>query len=152
MKKLIVIAMLVSTSVASVFAQSPGVVISDKTGWHKIGEKIVDFQTENDEIAVLGADRFSAVKLLIEKAPINLVSFDIYFENGDKQSVSVLKEFKTPGETRVININGGEREIKKVSFVYKTIANAKDKKAHVELWGMKTNVDKANKDKMNKEK
>lgn len=146
MKKLFVIVMLVSTSITSVFAQTPGVVMSDKTGWHKIGEKIVDFQTENDEIAVLGADRFSSVKLKIEKAPINLVSFDIYFENGEKQSVSILKELKPPGETRVIDINGGEREIKKVSFVYKTVANAKDKKAHVELWGMKTNPDKPNKD------
>ena len=30
--------------------------------------------------------------------------------------------------------------------MYKTVANAKDKKAHVELWGMKTNRDKKNKD------
>ncbi len=124
------------------FSQKPGVVISDKDGWHKIGETMADFSTEKDEIAVIGADKFNSLKLRVEKAPIRLETFDVYFEDGSSQSVSILKELKDPGETREVKIDGGERAIKKVVFVYHTVANMKDKKAHVELWGHKSNVDK----------
>lgn len=144
-KKIALLALLVTATCTGIFAQQPGVVISDKEGWHKIGETTVDFKTETDEIAVIGADRFSFIKIKVDKAPINLVSFDIYFESGDKQSVTIGKEIKNPGETRVVQITGGERSLKKVSFVYKTIPNNKDKKARVELWGMKTNPDKKDK-------
>jgi len=46
------------------------------------------------------------------------------------------------GESRVIDLNGGERNLKKIVFVYKTLPNRKDEKAHVEIWGLKTNTDK----------
>jgi hypothetical protein len=142
MKKLILFSLLVAGSYGTMFSQKPGVVVSDKDGWHKIGETTVDFKTEQDEIAVLGADKFNAIKIKVTKAPIRLETFDIYFENGGKQSVSILMDIKDPGETREVKIDGGEREIKKVAFVYKTLPNVKDKKAQLELWGHKSNVDK----------
>lgn len=142
MKKLILFSLLVAGSYGKIYSQKPGVVISDKDGWHKIGETTVDFKTEMDEILVIGADKFSSVKIKITDAPIRLESFDIYFENGGKQSVKIAKDIKDPGETREVKIEGGERSLKKVAFVYKTIPNKADKKAHLELWGHKTNIDK----------
>lgn len=141
MKKLAVLAMLVIANCTGMFAQTD-VVISDKDGWHKLGETTVDFKTDKDEISVIGADRFGYIKFKVEDATIHLVAFDIYFESGDKQSVKIGKEIKHPGNSRSVEIVGGERRIKKVTFVYKTVPNNKDKKAHVELWGMKTNPDK----------
>jgi len=114
-----------------------GVMISTKEGWHKIGETKVDFKTESDEITVVGADRFSSIKIKVTEAPINLVSFVIYFENGTTQSVKIGMDIKNPGETKEIKLDGGEQDIQKISFVYKTVANAKDQKAHLELWGYK---------------
>lgn len=146
MKKLILFSLLVAGSYGTMFSQKPAVVVSDKDGWHKIGETTVDFKTEIDEIVVLGADKFSSIKIKVDKAPIRLETFDIYFEDGGKQSVSILKEIKNPGETREVKIDGGERDIEKISFVYKTVSNQKDnmkdKKAHLEIWGYKTNTDK----------
>ena len=142
MKKLILFSLLVAGSYGTMFSQKPGVVISDKDGWHKIGETTVDFKTEKDEIAVIGADKFNSVKIKVEKETINLESFDIYFEDGSHQSVNIAKEIKAPGETREVKIDGGERALKKIAFVYKTLPNSKDKKAHLELWGHKSNADK----------
>ena len=141
MKNIILLLVLIVNSLR-LYSQQPGVVISDKNGWHKIGETTVDFKTETDEIVVIGADRFAFIKIKVDNAPIHLVSFDIYFESGDRQSVTIGKEIKVPGETRVVELSGGERSIKKVVFTYKTVANAQDKKANVELWGLKTNSDK----------
>lgn len=119
-------------------AQEPKKILSDKTGWHKIGETTVDFKTEIDEILVLGANRFQPIKIKITDAPINLISFVIYFENDIYQKITIGKEFKSLGESRSIVLKNGERSIKKVTFVYKTNANNMDKKAHVELWGFKS--------------
>ena|SRR5437868_14953259 len=138
MKKLILTFLLVAECCIGMFAQKPEVITSDKAGWHKIAENTVDFKSETDEILVLGADRFGFIKIKVDDAPINLISFDIYFESGDKQNVTIGKEIKAPGETRVVQLNGGERSIKKIVFTYKTVPNYQDKKAHVELWGLKT--------------
>ncbi len=142
MKKIILFVLIVIANYTGTFAQKPGVVLSDKEGWHKIGETTVDFKTETDEIMVMGADKFGFVKIKIDDAPINLISFKIYLEDGDEQNVLIGEEVKARGETRTVPLNNGEREIKKVVFIYKTVPNAENKKAHVELWGMKTNSDK----------
>lgn len=136
MKKLF-LGLLLVASTATIFAQIPKVMTSTKAGWHKIGITTVNFKTETDEITVLGADRFKAVKIKINDAPIRLISFELFFESGDSQKVVIGKIIKNEGETRRVNLIGGERSIKKVTFVYKTVANSNDKKAHVELWGLK---------------
>jgi hypothetical protein len=138
MKKLIVIILLFVAGYVK--AQQPGVVVSDKAGWHKIGETTVEFKQEKDEISVMGADRFAAVKIKVTESPVNITSFDIYFENGEVQSVPIGAEIKAAGESKTVELKGGERAIKKVVFVYKTGTDNMDKKAHVELWGMKNNT------------
>ena len=131
--------LLVVTIHSSLLAQTPKVVVSDKDGWHKIGETKVDFTNETDKILVLAANKFSSLKIKVTEAPINLVSFIIYFDNDEKKEVKAGKEFKTPGETKNVDL-GGEKTVKRVEFIYKTVDNQKDKKAHVELWGFKTNA------------
>jgi hypothetical protein len=141
MKKL-VLALLLIASHATVMAQTPKVVLSDKDGWHKIGETTVDFKHEKDHIMVVGANRFAAVQIKVTDAPIHFISMDIHFDNGEMQTIPIGEEIKIAGETKSINL-GGEKIIKKVTFSYKTIGvKNKDKKAHVELWGLKTNTDK----------
>ncbi len=143
MKKIVIIAMLAFAGTYNVaMAQQPAVMLSDKTGWHKIGETTVNFQKETDEISVIGADRFASIKFKIEDAPIDLISMEIYYESGDKQDVKINMPIKAPGESKIIDLNGGERSLKKIIFKYKTLPNRKDVKAHVEILGLKTNTDK----------
>ncbi len=146
MKKILMIALVViAGSYGIVCAQQTKetkVVISDKTGWHKIGESTVNFQTERNEISVLGSDRFASIKFKVTEAPIELLDLEVYFETGDIQNIKVNTNVKAPGESKEIMLNGGERNLKKVVFIYKTLPNRKDVKALVELWGLKTNTDK----------
>jgi hypothetical protein len=143
MKKTFVFILLtIAGSFGRTFAQQPGVVISDKTGWHKIGETMVDFSRDRDEVMVVGANRFSTLKFKVTDAPIDLVSTEIFYDSGANQNVTINSNIKSPGESKTIDLDGGERNVKKIIFVYKTIPNYKDKKAHVEIWGLKTNTDK----------
>ncbi len=127
---------------AEMKAQQPTVVMSDKTGWHKIGETKVDFTKDKDEVIVMGADRFAKIKFKVTDAPIEFTAIEIFYESGDNQKIPMSTLIKSPGESRTIDLNGGERSLKKIVFMYKTIPNYKDKKAHVEIYGDKTNTDK----------
>ena len=80
-------------------AQTPAVMISDAAGWHKIGDKTVDFKTKCDEISVTGSDRFSTIKFKITKTAIDLVSLELTSESGNKQDVKINQAIKTPGES-----------------------------------------------------
>jgi hypothetical protein len=140
MKKMIMLFLLAMAVVyGSVNAQS--VVVSDKTGWHKIGSRTIDFKNDKDEITVLGADRFSSIKFKINDAPVNLQNIEVYYESGDNQSIAVNTPIGPEMESKAFDLNGGERNIKKIAFDYNTLPNIKDEKAEIEVWGLKTNTD-----------
>jgi len=144
MKKIVIVMALaiLGCSNAIVAQKKTDVVISDKKGWHKIGETTVDFKKEREEVMVMGANRFASIKFKVADAPIDITSAEIYYESGDNQIVNLNCSVKAPGESSEVNLNGGERTLKKIVFVYKTPPNYKDKKSHVEIWGLKTNTDK----------
>lgn len=129
--------MLVTAFAANVKAQAPAIMVSDKAGWHKIGEATANFKMDKDAIVVLGADRFKAIKLKATDAPIHIYDLEVYYESGAKENIEVRQNLMKGEETRVIDLKGATRELKKVVFIYKTIPNAKDEKAQIELYGLK---------------
>jgi hypothetical protein len=136
MKKVILMMLALMFVQANVLmAQKPGVVVSKKEGWHKIGETTASFKMENESIMVMGADKFKSIRLKVTDAPLNIVMLQVYYEGDEVEEIPVKSELKAGAETRVISIK--EKSIKKVSFTYKTEPNSKHDKAHVELWGMK---------------
>ena len=138
MKKLhLIFTVLFATLFSSVFAQEPSVMLSDKPGWHKIGEVKADFKMENQSISVLGKDKFQSILLKVTDAPINIEGIQVFDESGGMEEYDVKNELKPGSETRKIDLKGGAQEIKKITFTYKTLANQNDKKAHVELYGLK---------------
>jgi hypothetical protein len=118
-------------------AQNDKAASSEKTSWHKIGETTISFLAEKYEIVLLEADKFGYIKFKVMDAPIVLMDLEVYFESGKKQYIDVNSLIKDPGESWVIKLNSGERNITKVVFVYKTLPNHKDEKALVQLWGYK---------------
>lgn len=142
MKTTVMILAMFIGSIYEANSQPVNPVLSDRTDWHKIGETTVNFDTDRDEITVVGADKFAAIKFKVVDVPIHLMSLEAYFDKGGKQDINVNFPLKPKGESRVIEFDGGEQDLKKIVFVYKTIANQSDRKAQVEIWGLKTNADK----------
>jgi len=135
-KAILMLLVMVATQVSVLKAQTPGVVVSTKPGWHKIGETTASFKMENESIVVLGADKFKSIKLKVTDAAVNIISLDVYYESGAMEQIPVKSELKAGSETRDIALKG-DRELKKVVFTYKTVANSDKDKAHVELYGLK---------------
>jgi Protein of unknown function (DUF2541) len=138
MKRIIVIVTVVFVAlIGRVYAQDAGVVVSTKPGWHKIGEVKASFKMENESISVLGADKFKSIKLRVTDAPINVESVQVLYEDGESEDINIRSHLKAGAETRVIDLKGAPREIKKIVFTYKTEPNVANDKAHIELYGLK---------------
>jgi len=132
---------LMAMAIAYGSANAQSVVVSDKTGWHKIGSRTIDFKNDKDEITVLGADKFSSIKFKINDAPVNLKNVEVYYETGDNQNIEVNSPIGPEMESKAYDLNGSERSLKKITFDYNTLPNIKDEKAEIEVWGLKTNAD-----------
>lgn len=138
MKKSAFILLVLLAAIVNVsFAQEPAIVASDKPGWHKIGEVKASFKMESESIAIFGKDEFKSIKLKVTDAPINIDKVTVFYESGDTQDIPVSGSLKAGSETGVFKLNNPTAELQKVVFTYKSAPNAKDEKAHVELYGLK---------------
>ena len=144
MKKVLIIMLIAITGIyGKIAAQQPAILLSDKTGWQKIAETTADLKKDHDEVVLIGANRFSNLQFKVTDGAIDFMHTEIYYDKGDSQRVVLSSPITAPGETRVIQVQKGiERDIKKIVFVYKTLPNRKDEKAHVEIWGLKANINK----------
>ena len=118
-------------------AQKTEVVTGRKPGWHKIGETVVNFKTDRDAIVVLGEDKFKAIQIVVTDAPIRLEDLKVFYENDSTEDLHVRADFKPNEKTRIIDLKGKDRNLKRVVLVYKNAKDSKLENAHIELYGLK---------------
>jgi hypothetical protein len=103
--------------------------------WEKLGSRVVTMTGDHDEILVTATEGvYTAIQLRILKAPIHLLNINIIFGNGDNENIVFDKMFAAGSETRVIDLVGNKRIIKKVNLNYKSAPTQKGR-AVVSLWG-----------------
>ena len=119
------------------YAQKPAVVSSNEPGWQHIGQTTASFKNQNESIEVIGADEFSAIKLKVMEAPLEIERLQVFYESGDMEEIKIDKEIGKDNESRVITLKHPDRDIKKVAFTYNTDDNAEGEKADVALYGLK---------------
>ena len=137
MKKAIVLFIMLTGIGLAAYAQEPAIVASDKPGWHKIGEVKANFKTESESIAPMGKDKFKAVRLKITDAPIEISQIIVSYEDETMQEIPLNGQLAEGSETNVFTLNSPDKEIKKVSFTYRSKPNYEGDRAHVELYGLK---------------
>jgi hypothetical protein len=103
--------------------------------WEILGKTMVNYSLDRDEISVTAAEgEFSAIQLKVKKAGINMHKVTVHFGDGSTQDVDIRNDFSAGSESRVIDLEGKKRIIKKVVFWYDTKALRKNR-ALIELWG-----------------
>jgi len=103
--------------------------------WTNLGSAKVNGYVDHDQILVTAMEGdFTAIKLFVENAGIQFERVVVTFGNGGKEEM-ILRDFiPAGGETRVMDLRGRDRVIRKVDFYYKSNPNTK-KKAKVVLFG-----------------
>jgi hypothetical protein len=108
-----------------------------QNGWRFIADKIVAFGVDHDVIVTGNTnDDFRKLKLRVTDGPLKMYDMKVYFDNGDVQDVSIRYRIPQGGESRVIDLNGGLRHIKRIEFWYETKGFRKGR-SRVAVWGYK---------------
>lgn len=109
---------------------------NDAEGWTKLGELHVRDRVDRDTLPV-GAKKgsFDAVRLRVEGGAVQFHDLEIHFENGDVQDVRLRSVIRRGGTSRVIDLDGGQRAIDKIDFIYDAQTRRRGKGARVEVYG-----------------
>ena len=105
-------------------------------GWTLLGSaKVHGVGVDHDEIMVtaLRGD-FSAIKLFVENEGIEFERVVVHFANGSQTELIIRDFIPAGGETRVLDLPGRDRIIRKVDFYYKGNPATK-RKGKVMLYG-----------------
>ena len=104
--------------------------------WTFLGSaKVHGAGVDHDEIVVTAVrGEFSAIKLFVENEGIEFEHIIVHFANGGQTEVNIRDFIPAGGETRVLDLPGRDRIIRKVDFYYKSDPVTK-MKGKVKLFG-----------------
>ena len=104
-----------------------------RSGWDKLGERRVDSTLDYDVIEVGAKEgRYRKVMLIVEQSSLELYNVKFTFGDGTDFSPNIRYTFAPNENTRVIDLPGDERIIRKVEFKYSNLPGGG--KAQIELW------------------
>lgn len=103
--------------------------------WKMIGERSVKFSSDKDIIRVGGNDWYTKLKIKVVDAPLHIGDMDVIFENGEKFDIAIKENIRQGGESRVIDLPGGERRIDRIEFRYHTTGRLRNGTANVIVFG-----------------
>lgn len=90
-------------------------------GWRVLGSRTVDRQGDRDEIAVTATrGDFRGIKLGVTGAAIEFREVHVIYGNGQPDKLDVRQTIPPGGETRVVDLQGNGRVIRKIVFWYRT--------------------------------
>lgn len=100
--------------------------------WEKLGSRKVNMGADHDEILVtVYKGYFTKIKFKVLDAPILLRNVKVIFGNGDSRSVKVNKKFTAGMESRVFDLPGNKRIIRKIVMNYTSVARHKGRATFV---------------------
>ena len=104
--------------------------------WVRLGERIVNDRIERDVIEVTSSrGKFTAIRLEVRKHGVRFLDMKVVFGDGTTQDVPLQTVIMAGGESRVIDLNGGARVIRRVEFTYEARSIGAGNKALVRLLG-----------------
>ena len=127
MKKLVAIVIIAISSVCimsfSNYTTSKDVFISIQAhAWQKIGQRMVNIKADHDEIMVTASEgRFTKLKFKVLRAPIHVKNVKVVFGNGESKNVNINARIAAETESKVIDLPGNKRIIRKIVMNYKSI-------------------------------
>lgn len=108
-----------------------------QAGWRFIADKTVAFGVDHDVIITGNTnDDFRKLKIRVTDGPLKMYDMKVYFDNGDVQDISIRAQIRQGGESRVIDLDGGLRHVKRIEFWYETKGFRKGR-SRVAVWGFK---------------
>jgi hypothetical protein len=106
-----------------------------KGDWDQIGSRQVSFRSERDVIPAAGEGRFRAIRLVVSGGDLEMFDIRIVFGDGSTYSPQTRLVFQEGSSSRVIDLPGEARIIRRIEFSYRSIRATRDGRAVVTVWG-----------------
>jgi len=101
--------------------------------WESLGQREVDFRNDRDQIEVGRSEgRFRQIQVKVTKAPIEIFDMVVTMENDETFKPKLRQRFTEGSGSRIIDLPGERRAIKRIDFSYKSI-NRREGKGIVEV-------------------
>jgi hypothetical protein len=89
--------------------------------WEKLGRVTATHGADHDKIRVDGRnDDVRKLKFRVSDSPLNMHRVVVTYDDGAPESLEVRQEIPKGGETRDIDLKGGQRSIRTIEFWYDT--------------------------------
>ena len=103
--------------------------------WIQLGKRTVSKLTDHDEIRVTAIrGTFKKLRLKVTRSPIYVTNVKVVYANGTSENHVINKRINKGHFSRVLDLKGKKRIIKKIIFNYKTKLLARGK-AQVIVYG-----------------
>lgn len=104
-------------------------------GWELLGRQTVGFIVDRDVVQVGRQDGdFRKIQLRVKNNDIEILDLKVVYGNGQMDDIRVREKIRAGGQTRAIDLKGGDRFIRNVQLVYRSKPSFKGQ-AVVEVWG-----------------
>jgi hypothetical protein len=108
--------------------------VEDVTGWEKLGERVVNGAADRDELLVTAREgSFRRLMVKVEHSALEMYDIEVTFGDGETFRPEVRHRFGEDSRTRIIDLPGQARIVRKVVFRYGNVLGGG--RAQVELWG-----------------
>lgn len=105
--------------------------------WTFLGRRKVRWAADHDVIHVGAREaRFDHILIKVAGNGIYIFDLDVRYSNGAPDHIPMGLHIPQGGQSRAINLRGGDRYIRNVSFTYRRPGDF-DGPATVELWGQR---------------
>jgi hypothetical protein len=103
--------------------------------WRLLGKRSVKIVGDHDVIPVTAAKgTFRRIKIRVRDNGVFFNDLDVTYASGAPDHIPIRYLIPSGGESRTIDLRGGDRFIRSVSLTYRPVLNGKGR-AVVEVWG-----------------
>jgi hypothetical protein len=100
-----------------------------------LGSRTVAFRADRDVIAAAGDGAFRQVRFVVDEGDLEMFDVRIVFGNDDTYSPATRLVFQEESRSRVIDLPGGLRVIRRIEFGYRSLAGGGEGRAAVHVYG-----------------
>jgi hypothetical protein len=103
--------------------------------WDHIGMRLVDFHVDHDAIVAVGDGAFRALRIDVEGGDLEMFDIKLTFGNGETFSPATRVYFREGSRSRVIDLPGDARIIRRIDFFYRSAPFGGQGRATVHVYG-----------------
>ena len=102
-------------------------------GWNRLGSRAVDFRADRDAISAVGEGRFRQIMIAVDGGDLEMFNVQVVFGDGQSFSPATRLYFRDNSRSRIIDLPGGARVIRRLEFAYRSVVGGREGKARVDL-------------------